>query len=141
METNLLIAAGIVILVGLAFIINFLRINESLERSLAQASESSRKYCKESLDRYDELFKLRAEYVGLENHIKKQETNIKDLLAEIERLNKEVTKLSNSLGAKSAPAPSVTKVETPIPSVETKVQPAIVTKPLKNKRNYKSKNK
>lgn len=131
----LVIGLGIAVAIAIGFIINFLKVNEELEYRLEEALASSRKYCKESLDRYDELFTLRSSYLELE-------TTHNNLKRDYESLQTKLQKPSTadkSIEVKASPKViDATSVEE---SPKDAPKPVIVERPLSNKRHYKRKGK
>jgi len=129
----ILLAAFVVIAAG--FIINFLRINEDLEKRLEEALANSRKYCKESLDRYDELFTLRSSYLELQI----KHNNLKKDYETLEQKVKKSPTVSEPVEVKASPKViDATSVEE---SPKDAPKPVIVERPLSKKRHYKRKGK
>jgi len=132
----ILLAVFVVIAVG--FIINFLRINEDLEKRLEEALANSRKYCKESLDRYDELFTLRSSYLELQL----KHNNLKNLKQDYETLEQKVEKSSTvSEPVEVKASPKVIDATSVEESPKDALKPVIVERPLSKKRHYKRKGK
>lgn len=65
----LTIGLAILLLVSLGVIVHVLRDNDRLERQLYNQTYAVHRYSKESLDRFEEIFKLREQIVELENKL------------------------------------------------------------------------
>lgn len=114
-EFGLIIGVSIICIVGLVIIINLVKQIDKLEEDVSYFSKQANYYSKESLDRFEQISKLRIDVVELQ----------------------EINKKLNDSNKKST---STTKEEAPtqqLNSKETIVAPS--TPNNKNRKNYKRK--
>lgn len=110
-QFNLILGFGILLLTGFVLIISLLRQVHQLEALIEEKTMSVNYYSKESLDRFEDISKLRMELVSLKIDRDKLQDEVLSLKAGIKIFSDRAEELGAELATKSTVEPSAEVVE------------------------------
>ena len=122
-QFNLILGFGILLLTGFVLIISLLRQVHQLEALIEEKTMSVNYYSKESLDRFEEISKLRMELVSLRIDRDKLQDEVLSLKAGIKIFSDRAEELAAELATKSTVEPSAEVVEVVEVTEEVKQEP------------------
>ena len=96
-QINIIIALAVLFLIGFGSIVALVRQVSQLEESLEERTMSANYYSKESLDRFEQISKLRMDLLGLKAEKAKLQDEVTSLKAGIKVINDRATALNVEL--------------------------------------------
>lgn len=96
-QINIIIALAVLFLIGFGTIVALVRQVSQLEESLEERTMSANYYSKESLDRFEQISKLRMDLLGLKAEKAKLQDEVTSLKAKVVVVEERATALTSKL--------------------------------------------